>query len=105
MLSVFTLRLAAGMIACLLLLSPSQINPRYFRTHFLTAFALAGVAYVFVPDNVIDWTLRGLLIAAMFAAFLGSVSFSLENAPGGRTLAVVTTGLLAAALVVLDRCL
>ena len=44
MLSVFTLRLAAGMIACLLLLSPSKINPRYFRTHFLTAFALGGLA-------------------------------------------------------------
>jgi hypothetical protein len=101
MLSVFTLRLATGMIACLLLLSPAKINPRYFRTHFLTALALAGVALVFLPDDAVTWTLRGLLIAAMAVAFLGSVSFSLENAPGGMVLALIDAGLLTASLVLL----
>lgn len=105
MLSVFTLRLAAGMVACLLLLSPAKINPRYFRTHFLTALALAGVALLFVPSDVSNWTMRGLLLAAMAVAILGSVSFSLENAPGGRTLAVLETALLTAALFTLDLAL
>ena len=102
MLSVFTLRLAAGMSACLLLLSPSTINPRYFRTHFLTILALAGVALIFVQTDVINWTIRGLLLASMVVAFAGSISFSLENAPGGMVLAVVETVLLAASLGTLD---
>lgn len=100
--SVFTLRLTTGMIACLLLLSPSKINPRYFRTHFLTALALAGVALIFLPPDAISWTQKGLLIASMIAAFLGSVVFSLEGAPGGMVLAVLDTALLAASLVVLE---
>ena len=37
MLSQFFLRLAFGMLAALLLLSPGQINPRFYRTQFLTA--------------------------------------------------------------------
>lgn len=105
MLSVFTLRLAAGMSACLLLLAPSQINPRYFRTHFLTAFALAGVAWLFAPADVFNWTLRLLVLAAMVVGFLGSVSFSLENAPGARFLIVLETVLLSAALGTLDLAL
>jgi hypothetical protein len=104
MLSVFTLRLAAGMIACLLLLAPSQINPRYFRTHFLIAFALTGVAWVFWRRDI-SWSLLFLFVAAMVVAFLGSVSFALENAPGGRVLIVLETVLLAAVLGTLDRAL
>ena len=92
MLSVFTLRLAAGMSACLLLLSPSKINPRYFRTHFLTVLALGGVAWIFVPTDVITWAIRGLLLASMVVAFAGSVSFSLENAPGGMILTILENG-------------
>jgi hypothetical protein len=101
MLSLFTLRLAAGMIACLLLLSPSRINPRYFRTHFLTAFGLAGVALLFLPSIEFPWTLRSLLVASMVVGFLGSVSFSLHNAPGGIILAALDTGLLLASLIML----
>ncbi len=51
MLAVFCLRLAAGMIACLLLLPSAVVNPRFFRTHFLTALALAGVAFVSMPRD------------------------------------------------------
>jgi hypothetical protein len=101
-LSVFLLRVSAGMVACLLLLSPAAVNPRYFRTHFLTVLALAGLAWIFVPPDVVNWTIRSLLLAAMVVAFFGSISFSLERAPGGRLLAVLETGLLAAALVVVD---
>ena len=88
-LSVFTLRLAAGMVACLLLLKPAQINPRYYRTHFLTTLALAGVSRIFVPREFASWQLSLLLIAAMVIAFAASVVWSLENAPGGVVLVVV----------------
>ena len=48
MLAVFCLRLAAGMIGCLFLLPPTLINPRFFRTHFLTALALSCEALLWV---------------------------------------------------------
>src|SRR5262249_54991001 len=101
MLSVFTLRLAAGMVACLLLLSPSQVNPRYFRTHFLTALGLGVVAFLFLPEGT-SWWIKGLLIASIAAALLGSVSFALENAPGGVALVVLDAGLFLGSLLTLS---
>ncbi len=97
MLAVFALRLAAGMIGCLLLLPPAIINPRFFRTHFLTALALAGLAFAGVRDSAPS-ALLALLGAAMAVAFIGSLVWGLEGAPGGRTLIVLTTLFLAAAL-------
>jgi hypothetical protein len=98
MLAVFALRLAAGMIGCLLLLPPAIINPRFFRTHFLTALALAGLAFAGVRDSA-PFALLALLGGAMAVAFLGSLVWGLEGAPGGRTLIVLTTLILAAGLV------
>jgi hypothetical protein len=100
-LSVFALRLAAGMTACLLLLSPAQVNPRYYRVHFLTALGLAGLAAVFA-GGAGGWPLWTLLAAGMAFALAGSVSWFLENAPGGRTLIVLTTLALAGALACLE---
>jgi hypothetical protein len=97
MLAVFALRLAAGMIACLLLLPPAIINPRFFRTHFLTALALAGLAFVGVRESA-PAALLGLLGAAMALAFVGSLVWGLERAPGGRTLIVLTALTLAGSL-------
>lgn len=97
MLAVFALRLAAGMIGCLLLLPPSIINPRFFRTHFLTALALAGLAFIGVRDSAPS-ALLVLLGAAMAVAFVGSLVWGLEGAPGGRTLIVLTTLILAVGL-------
>jgi hypothetical protein len=101
MLSVFTLRLAAGMVACLLLLPPKQINPRYFRTHFLTALGLAVVAFLFLPEGT-SWWVKGPLVAAAVAAFCGSVAFALENAPGGLALILIDAGLLLGSLLTLS---
>jgi hypothetical protein len=98
MLAVFSLRLAAGMLAALLPLSPAQINPRFYRTHFLTALGCVVLAAVF-RDDAGGWPLLALLVAASGLAFLGSVSWSLEGAPGGRTLIALTAVTLAAALV------
>jgi hypothetical protein len=98
MLAVFALRLAAGMMGCLLLLhsgrlrNPARqvINPRFFRTHFLTALALAGLSLACVRDSA-DWPLLTCLGAALALAFVGSMVWGLEGAPGGRTFIVLTT--------------
>jgi hypothetical protein len=89
-LAVFALRLAAGMIGCLLLLPSTLINPRFFRTHFLTALALDGLALACVRDSaaapLLIW-----LGSALVLAFVGSMVWGLEGAPGGRLFIVLTT--------------
>lgn len=100
-LAVFALRLAAGMIACLLLLPSAAINPRFFRTHFLTALALAGLALVCVRASG-DWLLLIGLGSALVLAFFGSMVWGLERAPGGRTFIVLTTAALAGSLAWLE---
>ena len=97
MLAIFCLRLAAGLVTCLVLLSPAQVNPRFFRTHFLTALALTAVASVFVRD-VADLALWILLSAALVLTALGSMTWMLEGAPGGRLLIALTSPLLVATL-------
>jgi hypothetical protein len=99
MLAVFCLRLAAGMLACLLLLPPRLINPRFYRTHFLTALALACLTLLWLRHEA-DAAVLGLLAGGITLAFLGSVAWALEGAPGGRVLIVLTALTLAAALVV-----
>jgi hypothetical protein len=112
MLAAFCLRLAAGALACLLLLSPIRTarpapgqkpltHPSFFRTHFLIALALACVALLLLRDSA-GWELLLLLGGGMLLACLGSVSWSLERSPGGVTLVVLTGLLLLAALVTLD---
>ncbi len=96
MLAVFALRLAAGMIGCLLLLPPAIINPRFFRTHFLTALALAGLALLCVRDSA-GWPLLTLLGVAMVLSFAGSLVWGLEGVPGGRACMVLTMLTLAGA--------
>jgi hypothetical protein len=100
MLVLFCLRLAVGLLACLLLLTPAQINPRFYRTHFLIVLALAVVSAVLVHDSG-----AGLLAAHGGAAVLALAGFfcwSLEGAPLGRTLIVATTAVLATALVLVE---
>jgi hypothetical protein len=102
MLALFALRLAAGMIAALLVLIPSQVNPRFFRTHYLTAFGLTALA-TFLMRNLFFQDRPGmclgvLLAASLLAAFAGSVIWSLRNAPGGRLWGVMSAVLFTAAL-------
>jgi hypothetical protein len=97
MLAVFCLRLAVGLLACLLLLQPARVNPRYFRTHFLTTLGLAGVSLAFVWETA-GWPVLSLLLVGTVLAFLGSLSWALEGAPGGRTLVVLTGLVLGTAL-------
>jgi uncharacterized membrane protein YfcA len=100
MLPTFCLRLACGMIAVLCLLSPKQVNPRFYRTHFLTALGLTALSLVFLRDLPVadERWLWPTLIGALLGAFLGALSWSLDGAPGGRTLIAITAFSLAAAL-------
>jgi hypothetical protein len=90
MLSVFCLRLACGMLACLLLLPPRVVAPNFFRTCFLIALLLTCVGTLW-EWTTSPWLLVGLLLGANVLAFAGSVAWSLEGAPGGRSLIVLTT--------------
>jgi hypothetical protein len=79
--AVFCLRLAAGMLACLLLLPPAVVNPRFYRTHFLTALGLSLAALLLVRQAAAGPVLA-LLGAGVALCFLGSLAWSLEGAPG-----------------------
>jgi hypothetical protein len=100
MLPLFCLRLALGLVGSLLPLNPAQVNPRFFRTHFLVALGLTAVAAVF------SWAGGALLLAALVLglalSFAGSLVWSLERAPAGRAVMVVTFLDLTAALALLE---
>jgi hypothetical protein len=103
-LAVFCLRLAAGMIGCLLLLSPTILNPRFYRTHFLTALALGGVAMFCVRSSLTDagWPLLALLVAGLVLSFAGSLLWAFEGAPGARLVTALTALVLAGSLCLLE---
>jgi hypothetical protein len=89
MLAIFALRLACGLIGSLLLLPPKLVNPRFYRTQFLTVLGLALTAAVFLygAGAIGLWLAVGVTVAF---TFLGSLSWSLEGAPAGRVLIVGT---------------
>jgi hypothetical protein len=101
MLAIFCARLALGLIVSLVLLSPRQLHPRFFRTHFLTALGLLVVAALAALIDADLWPRRLLYGAALLALF-GSLSWTLDPAPMGRTLIVVTAAVLVVALAVLE---
>ncbi len=99
MLVQFCLRLAVGLLACLLIVTPAQVNPRFYRTHFLVALGLTGLAIAFgATDAVFLATMSGGVVFALAGFFC----WSLEGAPLGRVLIVATTAILAAGLVVAE---
>jgi hypothetical protein len=101
MLATFCVRLALGLLATLVLLSPRQLHPRFFRTHFLTALGLLVVATLAAWADA-GGALRGLLAGGTALALLGSVSWTFDPAPGGRTLLVAAWAVLGAALLDLE---
>jgi hypothetical protein len=102
MLAIFCLRLACGLLGALLLLSPAQVNPRFFRAHFLTALGLTAVAAVSLWGAADAW-LGTVLGGAMALAFAGSVVWNLEAAPGGRALIVLSASMQVVALLLARR--
>jgi hypothetical protein len=101
MLANFCLRLACGLIGSLVLLSPDQVNPRFYRVHFLTALGLTGGAAFFLREAADAW-LWSLLGGGLLLTFLGSLVWSLEGAPAGRTLNLLTALVLGATLLLAD---
>jgi hypothetical protein len=102
MLAVFCLRLACGLAAALLLLPSAQINPRFYRTHFLTALGLTGLATGFLAAQagLALWLLLGL---ALLLTLAGALVWLLEGAPGGRVLVLASVPVLTGALVLASR--
>jgi hypothetical protein len=81
MLATFCLRLACGLAGALLLLSPAQVNPRFFRVQYLTILGLTVVSSVDLRHEAGPglWAALG---GTMALAFVESVLWSLEGAPG-----------------------
>jgi hypothetical protein len=102
MLAVFCLRLACGLVAALLLLPAAQVNPRFYRTHLLSALGLVAVAAAFLAEAAGTW-LWALLAAAALLTLLGSVAWLLEGAPAGRAAVVLASPVLAAALILASQ--
>lgn len=89
MLATFCLRLACGLACSLLVLTPEQVNPRFYRVQFLTILGLAVSATVtiYARASLAVWLALALVSVCGFA---GSLVWSLSEAPGGRWLVVVT---------------
>jgi hypothetical protein len=83
MLTTFCLRLACGLVAACMVLSPDQVPPRFFRVQYLTALCLLAVAGFFARDTatLMVWL---ALAAAMLVSFAGSIIWHVDGAPGGR---------------------
>lgn len=102
MLAAFSLRLALGMIATLLVLNPAEVNPRFFRAHFQIALgiALAALLFAHLAGLQTVWFTASLISGLILATF-ASVVYAFEGAPGGRTLTVLTTAAFAVGLALL----
>lgn len=98
MLATFCLRLACGLAGALLVLSPAQVAPRFYRVQFLTILGLIAAAGFLLWQSA-DFVLLGVLAGALFLAFLSSVTWLLEGSPGGLVLVGLTALALAIALV------
>jgi hypothetical protein len=101
MLATFCVRLALGLVACLPLLSPRQLHPRFFRTHFLTALGLLVIATLSTWPDVDGWP-RGLLAGGTLLALLGALSWTLDPAPAGWAIVIATVADLVAVLTFLE---
>ncbi len=80
--ATFCLRLAAGLMLMLPVLSPAQIPPRFYRVHFLTALGLLAVSGFFLYEQA---TLAFWLLFALagLGCIAGSIVWHLDGAPGG----------------------
>jgi hypothetical protein len=96
MLAIFCLRLACGLIGSLILFSPGLVNPRFYRVQFLTALALTAASGVLMRELPGAWLWPAGTV--LILAFVGSLVWSLEAAPGGRILTGFTLVALVATL-------
>lgn len=98
MLAEFCIRLAFGLIGSLLLLWQFELNPRFFRAHFLTAVGLLAGAWILLADQ--RFSAGGiLLLTGLFFSIVGSIAWSIDALPLGRFWSIPVTASAAAALV------
>jgi hypothetical protein len=102
MLATFCARVGLGLVACLLILSPRQLHPRFFRTHLLTSLGLLVVATFTIWSEATPSS-RMLLASATVLALLGALCWTLEPPPAGRTLIIGVTIALVAAFVTMSE--
>ena len=112
MLITFCLRLACGMIGCLLLLKSNEINPRFFRTHYLVALGLIGLATIGSisisesPEinhrsSYFSVSIRlAVLVLAAILCIIGSTIWSIEGNPGYQIVGVASVLTLSGALAI-----
>lgn len=95
---MFCLRLAAGLIWMLPIVSFAPIPPRFFRVHYLTGVGLLTVAGVFVAEHatMFFWI---AFAASVVACALGSIVWHLDDAPGGKGINFLAPVALAACLI------
>ncbi len=93
------------MIGSLLLLSSREVNPRFFRTHYLVALGLLAVAAMAAPFGetlpmiAFLFGLRAVILPmAAILCCLGSFSWSIEGNPGSRIIGIACAVLLIMAL-------
>jgi hypothetical protein len=101
MLATFCARVALGVVACLLALSPRQLHPRFFRTNLLTSLGLLVVA------TLTSWSdtaplCRMSLASATVLALVGALSWTLDPPPAGRSFLIAITAALVAAFVTMS---
>jgi hypothetical protein len=96
--ATFCLRLAAGLILMLPILSPVHIPPRFYRVHFLTALGLLAVAGIFIYEKgtIAFWLTYS---AALLGCLIGSIVWHLDGAPGGKLAVYLTPIVLAVCLI------
>src|SRR5207249_2967560 len=98
---IFCLRLASGLAAAALLLPLGQMNPRFFRAHFLAVLGLSACSCSFLWPEA-SFVLRVQLGLAMALSFLASLTWMLDRSPGARWLGIAAACSLVALLVSLS---
>jgi len=86
------------MVGSLLLLSSKEVNPRFYRTHYLVALGLLAVTAIAASSQInpaFGWALG----VSMLLVCLASIIWSIQGNPGGWIVGVATTAALATALV------
>ncbi|MBI2805603.1 MAG: hypothetical protein HYX68_11550 [Planctomycetes bacterium] len=98
MIASFCLRLAAGLVLMLPLLTLAQVPPRFYRVHFLTALGLMAVAGLFFHEQGTPfwWLLFG---GGVLGCVMGSIVWHLDEAPGGQATVFLVPVALAACLI------
>jgi hypothetical protein len=91
--AAFGLRLALGMAASLFLLPRHEVQPRFYRTHFLTILGLLTVSALLVWAQV-ELAVRVAFGAAIVLAYVSSVLWTVEGAPGGQIVILLSTAVL-----------